>query len=74
MNGIPIEKETPMTDEQFRKALVELGIKSQAEAAAVLGVTLRTANGYANGMKIPATVQRFLQVLRETKYPVQKWF
>jgi len=63
-----------MTEEDFRKALVKLGIKTQAEAAAVLGVKLRTANGYANGMKIPAMVQRFLQVLQETKYPVQKWF
>ncbi len=62
-----------MTDQQYRKALATLGI-NQSEAAAVLGVTRRTAHGYANGMNIPTTVQRLLQILLETKYPVQKWF
>jgi hypothetical protein len=47
---------------QFRWVLDILRL-SQAEAASYLGVSLRTANGYANGAPIPNTVAILLKLL-----------
>ena len=42
-----------MNAKQYRAALEALGL-TQAGAAEVLGVSVRTAHGYANGALIPA--------------------
>jgi len=62
-----------MTKKQFREALDALGVHNQAEAAALLGVTLRTVNGYANNADIPVVVERFLALLIATKTPIQRY-
>jgi DNA-binding XRE family transcriptional regulator len=48
-----------MTRNQFRSALRKLSI-TQAKAAVMLGVSLRSVNGYANGKTIPKPVARLL--------------
>lgn len=51
-----------MTSAQFRQALSALGL-SQVEAAKFLGVSIRTAHGWANGAPIPDAVSKLLQVM-----------
>jgi len=53
---------TTMTAEQYRAALVRLAM-DQGEAAAFLGVTVRTSHGYANGQPIPRSVELALQMM-----------
>ena len=49
-----------MTAIQFRAALDRLSL-TQAQAAEALGVSIRTAHGYANGKPIPKPVELLLQ-------------
>src|SRR5438309_1468382 len=48
-----------MTSAEYREVLNLLGL-TQAEMAELLGVSVRTAHGYANGARIPEPVARFL--------------
>ena len=61
-----------MKEKQFRAALGQIGI-NQNEAAELLGCTIRTVNGYANGKEIPVVVERFLQLMISTKTSVEKY-
>ena len=45
-----------MTSTEFRNALAQLGW-TQALAADHLGISIRTAHGYANGWPIPKVVE-----------------
>lgn len=51
-----------MTPTQFRAALDRLSL-TQGEAATLLGVSLRTTHGYANGEPIPRSISLCLQML-----------
>ena len=55
-----------MTSAEYRDVLDLLGL-TQAEMAELLGVSVRTAHGYANGGPIPEPVARFL-ALTLSKY------
>ncbi len=48
------------TSAEYRDVLNLLGL-TQAEMAELLGVSVRTAHGYANGARIPEPVARFLR-------------
>src|SRR5260370_2391382 len=48
-----------MTSTEYRD-LLDLLALTQAEMAELLGVSIRTAHGYANGARIPQPVARFL--------------
>jgi hypothetical protein len=48
-----------MTSTEYRDVLDLLAL-TQAEMAELLGVSIRTAHGYANGARIPEPVARFL--------------
>jgi hypothetical protein len=61
-----------MTQKQFRAALARLDI-DQGKAAQLLGCTLRTVNGYANGTEIPLAVERLLALMVETKTPASRF-
>jgi len=61
-----------MTEKQFRAALSRLGI-TQGEAAQLLGVGIRTVNNYANGDNVPLVVERFLNLLIESKTPIDQY-
>jgi hypothetical protein len=61
-----------MTQKQFRAALARLGV-DQGEAAEILGCTIRTVNGYANGKEIPVVVERFLHLMINTKTSAQRY-
>jgi transcriptional regulator with XRE-family HTH domain len=50
-----------MTPHQYRAALQQLGL-SQREAAQILGISLNSSNGYANGRPIPEPVARLLRI------------
>ena len=54
------------TSAEYRDVLNLLGL-TQAEMAELLGVSVRTAHGYANGARIPEPVARFL-ALTLSKY------
>lgn len=53
-----------MTSSQYRAALAALGL-TQAEAAERLGISVRTANAYANGTVIPKVVMLALAYLNQ---------
>jgi transcriptional regulator with XRE-family HTH domain len=55
-----------MTTEQFRAALASLNL-TQAEAAKLLGVCLRTAAGYATGKPIPDGYAKLLRLMLRFK-------
>lgn len=61
-----------MTTDEYRAALERLGLR-QFEAAKVLGVTVRTAHGYANGAHIPLIVERYLALLETHKIPLGQY-
>lgn len=56
------QKMKPMTAKQYREALDELDL-TQDGAAEFLGVSLRSAHGYANGAKIPHPVATLLRLM-----------
>lgn len=62
-----------MNAKQFDEALDTLGVKTRPEAAALLGVTKRTVNGYVAGAKIPILVERFLHLMITTRTPLSKY-
>jgi len=51
-----------MTSAEYREVLDLLAL-TQAEMAELLGVSIRTAHGYANGARIPEPVARFLVLI-----------
>ena len=51
-----------MTSAEYRDVLDLLAL-TQAEMAKLLGVSIRTAHGYANGARIPEPVVRFLALI-----------
>ena len=51
-----------MTPNQYRAALERLGL-TQDSAAELLGVSLRTSHGYANGSPIPKATAKLLLLL-----------
>lgn len=51
-----------MTSTQYRTALAALGL-TQAGAAELMGISVRTSNGYANGWPIPKLVTLYLDSL-----------
>ena len=51
-----------MTSAQYRAALSALGL-TQAEAAELMGKTIKTSWGYANGWPIPKLVGLYLDSL-----------
>jgi hypothetical protein len=55
-----------MTANQYRTALDRLGL-TQAGAAAWLGVSIRTAHGYANGSPIPEATAKLLRLMVRLK-------
>jgi hypothetical protein len=61
-----------MTQKQFRAALARLDI-DQGKAAKLIGCTVRTVNGYANGSDIPLAVERLLALMLETSTPASRF-
>jgi predicted DNA-binding protein (UPF0251 family) len=56
-----------MTAKEYRKILDQLGL-TQGEAAKTLGVSLRTAHGYANSSPIPEPMAKLLtHMLKEQR-------
>lgn len=52
-----------MTGSEFRAALEKLGLL-QGEAAAFLGISIRTANNYANGrVPIPESIDKLFRLM-----------
>lgn len=51
-----------MTSDQYRKALAALGL-TQDGAAELLGFSVRTSHGYANGQPLPILVSTVLRAL-----------
>ncbi|WP_027521775.1 DNA-binding transcriptional regulator [Bradyrhizobium sp. Ec3.3] len=56
-----------MTADEFNKLCERLKLRDQSHAADVIGVTLRTVNGYANGGTIPEPVARLLRLMERLK-------
>jgi len=55
-----------MTANEYTAALNALQL-SQASAAKLLGIGLRTSNGYANGRPIPRSIQLLLELMIKYK-------
>lgn len=55
---------------QYRATIERLGL-SQAAAAELLGISLRTSHGYANGEPIPEMVAALLRLLEVGKITVK---
>jgi len=51
-----------MTDKQYRTVIDKLGI-TQSGAAELLGVSIRTSHGYANGDPIPEGYAKLLRLM-----------
>jgi transcriptional regulator with XRE-family HTH domain len=51
-----------MTASQYRAAFQRLGL-SQAKAAELLGISIRTSHGYANGQTIPKAIAALVRAL-----------
>lgn len=51
-----------MTSKQYRTAIAKLGL-TQAQAAEMLGVSIRTSSSYANGKAIPVATAKLLTVM-----------
>jgi transcriptional regulator with XRE-family HTH domain len=51
-----------MTPDQYRNAISRLGL-TQAQAAAFMGISIRTSHGYANGETIPRVVELLLKAM-----------
>lgn len=62
-----------MTAAQFRRALLELGLDTQEDAARVLGISRRTViRHFADETPVPLYVQRLIELLR--RYGIPKEF
>ena len=55
-----------MTAKQYRAVLAKLGL-TQAGAAELLGVSIRTSHGYANGDPIPEGYAKLLRLMIRLK-------
>ena len=55
-----------MTSNQFRAALEALGL-NQSSAVPVLGKSIRSIHGYANGEPIPNSVRLHLEALKAAR-------
>lgn len=55
-----------MTLTQYRAALDRLGL-TQAGAAKFLGISIRSAHGYANGEPIPEAIAKLLRLMVRLK-------
>lgn len=55
-----------MTSAQYRAALDRLTL-TQAGAAELLGISIRSAHGYANGEPIPEPVAKLLRLMVRLK-------
>ncbi len=55
-----------MTSAQYRAAIAALGL-TQAGAAELLDISLRTSHGYANGEPIPRAVELLFRLMAETE-------
>lgn len=66
----PRQMKKPMSKTQYRATTERLGL-SQAAAAKLLGVSLRTSHGYANGEPIPDMVSTLLRLLAAGKITVK---
>ena len=74
-----------MTLSQYRAALAALGL-TQAGAAELMHISIRTSNGYANGWPRPFLVEFYLEKAQNStlpprnpreapqKYPVPEWW
>jgi predicted transcriptional regulator len=59
-----------MTDQQFRRALVRLGLLTQGDAARVIGISRRSVIRYSKaGGVSPAVVDRVIELLQEYGIP-----
>lgn len=56
-----------MTANQYNAACEALGLATQAAQAKFLGVSLRTAHGYANGSPIPVAMAKLLRLMVRLK-------
>lgn len=61
-------KPTPMKSTEFRRLLADLGL-TQEQAATMLGVSLRSTNGWANGKPIPLAVGELMRHYRDAGAP-----
>jgi hypothetical protein len=55
-----------MTGAQYMSALEKLGL-NQVSAASFLQIAVRTSHGYANGARIPRSVQLLLELMIKHK-------
>lgn len=55
-----------MSADDYREAIAALGL-TQDSAAAFLGVSLRTAHGYANAQPVPLYVAKLLRLCVKLK-------
>jgi hypothetical protein len=51
-----------VTSSEYRNAISRLGL-TQAQAAAFMGISLRTSHGYANGETISRVVELLLKAM-----------
>lgn len=56
-----------MTKNQYNQACEAVGLATQGQQAECLGVSLRSAHGYANGGTIPEPVARLLRLMVRLK-------
>ena len=52
-----------MTGPEFNAACEAVGLATQGQRAAFLGVSLRTAHSYSNGAPIPEAVAKLLRLM-----------
>lgn len=60
-----------MSKNEFRRALESLGM-TQAAGAEFLGVSTRSAHGWANGAEIPISVQKLLRTVVNNRIEVEQ--
>jgi DNA-binding XRE family transcriptional regulator len=60
-HGLRFRGTKAMTADDYRQAMIDLGL-TQNEAADFLGVSLRTAHGYANEQPVPLCVAKLLRL------------
>jgi hypothetical protein len=56
-----------MTATQFRAATAAIALSTQAAAAEFLGISIRSAHGYANGDPVPLAIAKLLRLMVRLK-------
>lgn len=56
-----------MTANQYTEICRRLGLETQGQQAAFLGVSIRTAHSYANGSNIPEATAKLLRLIDRLK-------